>query len=176
MQENTPNQIILTDADGLESFTKDAMVVLALTRQEVESGHFASALERLHVLAGSRESAMRYQESLIFIVEGYDDDPRELQEIPEVREFFSKLTGHWPHWLWFLNRQLGSIPLLMSLLCKSEIRRDSSGVIGVEILDMNELQTKLLDLLGRGNAMFACFGITDEQANASVQSALDKLG
>ncbi len=91
MQENTPNQIILTDADGLESFTKDAMVVLALTRQEVESGHFASALERLHVLAGSRESAMRYQESLIFIVEGYDDDPRELQEIPEVREFFSNV-------------------------------------------------------------------------------------
>lgn len=175
MQKNIPPQIILTDADGLESFAKDATVVLALTRQEVESGNIASALERLHVLAGSRDSAMRYQESLLFVVEGYDDDPRELQEIREVRDFFANLTGHWPHWLWFLNRHMGSIPLLMSLLCDSAIVRDSSGVIGVEFLDIDEIKDKLADLFGRGNAMFACFGITVDQANASAKSAVNAL-
>lgn len=175
MQENTSPFIILTDAHGLESSTKDALVVLALTREEIESGLFASALERLHVLAGSRESALRYRESLVFVVDGYDDDPRELQEIPEVRVFFASLTIHWPHWLWFLTRRTGSITLLMSLLCDSEICRDSRGVIGVEFLDADDLSRKLMDLFARGNAMFDCFDITDDQAKASAQSALAEL-
>ena len=50
--------ITLTDADGLASFTDAAMLVLYLSREEVESANVASALERLHIIADTRESAM----------------------------------------------------------------------------------------------------------------------
>ena len=59
--------ITLTDADGLASFTDAAMLVLYLSREEVESGNVASALERLHIIADTRESASSYRESLVFI-------------------------------------------------------------------------------------------------------------
>ena len=115
--------ITLTDADGLASFTDAAMLVLYLSREEVESGNVASALERLHIIADTRESAMRYRESLVFIVCGYDEDPRELAEIPQVRAFFARLVQEWPHWLWFLSRGVGAVGLFMSLLCRVKIHR-----------------------------------------------------
>ena len=166
--------ITLTDADGLASFTDAAMLVLYLSREEVESGNVASALERLHIIADTRESAMRYRESLVFIVCGYDDDPRELAEIPQVRAFFARLVQEWPHWLWFLARGVGAVGLFMSLLCTVKIHR-SPGSFGSEFLDSAEMGAILGDLFERGNAIFYAYGITAQEANESAASAIAEL-
>lgn len=36
-------------------------------------------------------------------VSGYDDDPRELYEIPEVRRYLQGLDQEWPFWFFFLT-------------------------------------------------------------------------
>ena len=166
--------ITRTDADGLASFTDAAMLVLYLSREEVESANVASALERLHIIVDTRESAMRYRESLVFIVCGYDEDPRELAEIPQVRAFFARLVQEWPHWLWFLARGVGAIGLFMSLLCRVKIHR-SPGHYGTEFEDLAEVGAVMGDLFERGNAMFYAYGITTEQADASAESAVAEL-
>ena len=40
---------------------------------------------------------------LTFLVEGYDDDPREVYTIDEVRTFFQTLSRKWPYWLFFCD-------------------------------------------------------------------------
>lgn len=171
-RKNIP--VILTDADGLASFNESALLVLTLTRQEIEDASVASALERLHLITDTRESSMRYRESLVFMVLGYDDDPRELAEIPEVRAFFSRLVQEWPHWLWFLARNMGAIALLMSLLCTIKIHRSTNNS-GTEFVNPTQLGQVLDDLFQRGNAMFDAHGISDEMAKASAQSAVAEL-
>lgn len=166
--------LIRTDADGLADNTEPAVLVLDLTRREIESGNVASALERLMVMADTREAALRYRESLLIQVTGYEADRRELPEIPEVRAFFARLTREFPHWLWFLHRRVGAIPLLLALLCKVKIHR-AAGSYGTEFLDLNELQRCLLDLFARGNALFEVFDIPDEDAEASANSAVADL-
>lgn len=166
--------VILTDADGLASFNDSAFLVLTLTRHEIERGNISSALERLHLIADTQESAMRYRESLVFMIWGYDDDPRELAEIPEVRAFFARLVQEWPHWLWFLARNMGAIALFMSLICTVKIHR-SSGNSGTEFLNIPQMTQKLDDLFQRGNAMLDAYGISDEMARASAQSAVAEL-
>lgn len=158
------------DSDGLADFTGDALLVLEITRAEVESGNIASALDRLLVVAESRETALRYQESMALYVTGYDQDPRELPEIPEVRAFFARLCEEWPHWLWFLQRNIGAIPLLLALICSVKVHRFGTTT-ATEFLDREELSRKVMDLMQRGNAMFLVFGITPEQARASARSA-----
>ena len=92
-------RMMLTDAEGLANYSEAAFIVLDITRREIESGNIASVLERLHVLTDSAENVRRYRESLVFQIGGYDSDPRELPEIPEVRAFFRSLAAEWPHWL-----------------------------------------------------------------------------
>lgn len=81
--------LMRTDADGLANFNEDALVVLDLTRTEIEAGNISSALERLMALTDSKETALRFQESLLIHITGYDNDPRELVEVPEVRAFLA---------------------------------------------------------------------------------------
>ena len=174
MQNPPKPTVIRTDATGLASFTDDALLVLEISKREIEAGSIASSLERLHAVAESRETALRYKESLVIQVVGYDDDPRELAEIPEVRAFFARLTLEWPHWLWFLHRQVGAIHLLMALLCRIKIHRAGLRT-GTEFLDGKELAAKMIDLFERGNAMFQAFGISEAEAQASADSACAEL-
>lgn len=175
MSTPTPNyRVHRTDAQGLSEFTDDALLVLELTRREVEIGNIASALERLLVMTDTREAAMRFRENLLINVTGYEHDLRELVEIPEVRSFFTQLTLRWPHWMWFLCRNAGAIPMLMGFLCKVQVHRRGDRV-AMEFIDRQELGVKMLDLFERGNAMFTAFGITAEESRISAESACLEL-
>ncbi len=164
----------MTSADGLAENTAPALLVLDLTRNEIEFGNVASALERLMALTDTRESALLYRESLLFQVSGYDHDARELPEIPEVRAFFARLTQEWPHWLWFLHRGTGAIPLLFALLCQVTIHR-AVGAYGTEFLDSKEVNRCIVDLVERGSALFNAFAISKGDAEESTQSAVAEI-
>lgn len=167
-------QVLVTDADGFAENERSALVVLDISRREVESGNIASALERLLVMGDTREAVYRYRDSLLIQVRGYDNDPRELPEIPEVRAFFARLAQEWPDWLWFLHRRVGAIQLLVSLLCKVRIHK-VPGAYTTEFLDPDEMQRTILDLFSRGNALFEAYGVTDDEADSSASSAMTDL-
>ncbi len=166
--------IYLTDADGLANNELDAMLVLLVTRQQIESGRYASVLEQLYVMCDKRESVLRYRESMVLQVSGYDEDPRELPEIPEVRQFFARLNQEWPHWQWFIARGMGSIALLFSLLCSVKIHRSPAG-FGTEFLDSRELLTCFRDMSDRSLALFRAFNIDPELVRQSIESAGEEL-
>lgn len=45
--------VVRTDAAGLAAFEGDALLVLEISKREIETGNIASALERLHAIAES---------------------------------------------------------------------------------------------------------------------------
>lgn len=53
--------------------------------------------------------------TLMFVIEGYDDDPREIHSIPEIRRFYTAFHEAWPYWLYFCN--LETEALRMMVLC-----------------------------------------------------------
>lgn len=165
----------ITDVDGLAANTEPALIVLDITRREIESGNIASMLDRLHVLTDTRDNAFLYRESLVFQVRGYDFDRRELPEIPEVRAFFQSLVREWPHWMWFLHRGVGALGLLFSLLCDVRILRNADGSFGTEFSSHSELAAAVADMLGRGKALFVAHGISETEAGKSAATAVDEL-
>ena len=174
MHKERPTIILTTDPADVANTTEPAVLALMITRENIESCNFASTMERLNVLSATKDAAHRFRDSLIFIVLGYDDDRRGLAEIPEVRVFFARLAQEWPHWLWFLHREVGMIALFMSLLCQVHIQH-RGGQMGTEFLDRHELGRVMLDLFERGNAMFNAYAVSPEDANASAESAAREL-
>ena len=51
---------------------------------------------------------------MALVVEGYNNDPRELVDIPEARAIPRLLEAAWPHWAYFFNQVDDSIKLLLS--------------------------------------------------------------
>lgn len=82
----------------------DEQLLLVISREEVESQNTVPALGVLNSLLESPEKALAYKENVDLSFYGYDDDPRELFEIPEVRNFASQLDDKFPFWLFFLSR------------------------------------------------------------------------
>ena len=60
-------------------------VVLLISRREVEATDVLSIVSRLKPFLATREDAWRYRGQMTLVVDGYNDDPRELVDIPEVR-------------------------------------------------------------------------------------------
>lgn len=169
-----PAKIFLTDADGFAANSEPAFVILHISRKEIEACAIASALERLHVLTDTRAAVLEYRESLAFVVSGYDTESRELAEIPEVRAYFSRLSSEWPHWLWFLSRGTGSIPLLLSLLSRVRILRQGRK-FSTEFADLDGVRAVLHDLFRRGNALFAAYDIAVADVAESATTAVREV-
>lgn len=175
MTDDIEARIRCVDAQEMAKQDAPAIIILDISREEILAGDSSGALERLRVLTDSAENLRRYRECLIFQVRGYDEDPRVIVEIPEIRAFFDTLSQTWPYWLWFLRRDLGAVALFMSLLCRVEVLRDVDGSVGTEFLDMGELKSRLIDLFTRANPLFEAFQISPGEVISSAQSAAEEI-
>lgn len=164
----------------VDDFNKDNnqanFVVLEIPRSCIETAYFASTLEKLYALTDTKKNIETFRGNVAFSVTGYDNDPRELPEIPEVREFFRALTEEWPHWLWFLSRNTGLLRTLMLMLILCDISSHSTepGLVNYSV-SQNDMARKLEDLLVRGNALFEMNDISQADKVDSLKSAMEEL-
>jgi hypothetical protein len=133
-------------------------VILMISRRQVESADIASVLTKLKPFLAAREDAWLYRGQMCLSVDGYNEDPRELVDIPEVRAFLQLLNEHWPYWAYFFNQVDGSIKLLACCVCGANF----PGKCVIEIDG-----TKLVEFLRRGfggmNAIFEKFGFPENE-------------
>jgi hypothetical protein len=92
------------------------LICYQFSRDRVEAGDakdFLSRFGKFRVPVGRQLQGM--MNSLALMIEGYDDDPREIYAIPEVRTFYQQLWQRWPYWLYFCN--LDTENLMMMVMC-----------------------------------------------------------
>jgi hypothetical protein len=135
----------ITLTDGA-SFDANAhlgdFIVVQFSRAEVERGLIGDALDRLRLISDDREKFCRFENSVAFTFEGYDQDPREVQEIPEVVTFFRTLTEQWPYWLHFIQRDIqeqDQLSLVLKLLNDCEIVSFSANRFSIRFKDMDKV-------------------------------------
>jgi hypothetical protein len=79
-------------------------LILVVSREQVESADITDVLDVLEKLLTSPEIALEFCERVDITFDGYNDDARELFEIPEVRNFVYELDNQFPFWLYFLSK------------------------------------------------------------------------
>jgi hypothetical protein len=80
------------------------VIVCQFSRLKVERGdfrHFLNLYAPDKWPTGRRLREM--MDCMMFCIEGYDRDERELHSIPEVRKFYRAFHAAWPYWLYFTN-------------------------------------------------------------------------
>lgn len=124
-------------------------VVLMISRRQVEEHDIASVLKELRLLLATREDTWLYRGQMGLAVDGYNDDARELVDIPEVRAFLRALERQWPYWAFFFNQVDDSIKILALCVCGSSY----PGCGAVEI-DTEKLRGFLLRGFAGMNSLF----------------------
>jgi len=134
------------------STVKDQQIFVVCDSASIATGDIAGVLSSLKSLSGDRSSAMSAEGAVTLVFDGYDDDRRELEAIPEVREWFAKLYEAWPYWSFFASRVDQTVPLVLTLLLPGETVAGEPGMAAREY-DPNELRPLLLELFLHQNEL-----------------------
>ena len=131
---------------------KDQQVIVVCDSAAVTAGDIAGVLTALKSLSSDRSSAMSAEGAVTLVFHGYDDDPRELETIPEVRAWFARLFEAWPYWPFFASRIDQTVPLVLSLLLSGEAVAGEPGMVGWSF-DLDELKPLLLEMFDHQNEL-----------------------
>lgn len=111
--------------------------VIVVTRDEVEGRVAPTSIESLKSCLSTPARAKSFFEKLDIAFHGYDDDKRELFEIPEVRNFVSRLDDQFPFWLFFLTKKGLGLQCIMLCLMPPYLTEETKRTVLPERL--NEL-------------------------------------
>lgn len=110
-------------------------VILMISRRQVEQGDMNSVLGRLKILTAAREDVWRYRGQMSLVVDGYDEDPRELIDIPQVRNFLREFSMAWPYWGFFFNQIDDSLMILGACVCGKDFPGAGTVEMDVKLLE-----------------------------------------
>jgi hypothetical protein len=77
--------------------------VLQIPQEAIQNCDTSEYVTLLHGATGSLQSFEAEFQRYVFLVSGYDNDQKELYQIPEVVRFIKDLNSKLPFWLYFIN-------------------------------------------------------------------------
>jgi hypothetical protein len=87
-------------------------------RADVEEGNIEPTMSVLIRLLRDKDSVERFRNRVTICFDGYDDDPRELHQIEEVRRFVAALDLEFPFWFYFIDLGDDVLIVLSLILCR----------------------------------------------------------
>ena len=155
---------------------KEELVVVEFARRHIESGDIKEILKDvLSPMAKTRENAELFEGRVTFFFSGWDDDPRETAEIPELRAWFGLLTGEFPFWLHFAEKQGDTLFHVLRLLCDGCYeKKPEMGMVIWRFDDMKEFSTVTRTLFGYMNGLYVRLGLPEEM-NRRVTEEVGQL-
>lgn len=107
---------------------RDAIIYVA-ARDDVESRSVENALGFFDRLLSTDRFATENRGKVWLTIWGYDDDSRELWEIPEVRDWITSLDRAIDSWFWHLSSRREVAGLLLVFLCQTAVQRIEGGYV-----------------------------------------------
>lgn len=141
-------------------------VGIVISRKEIESLDIAAVLKSLESMLYDAETVQAFQGQMCLSFQGYDNDPRELYEIPEVRRYMALLDSNFPYWFYFHSTTDGTLKMIAFCLC--ETRKIGAGLANPE---PEELQTFIMKHFDALNRLFDHYHL-DESINEAVSNQI----
>ena len=146
-------------SEGEINWEPDSIHLVA-SRSDLVATNTEEILQSLRNINSSKENALRFRGSVDIGVHGYNDDDRELYEIPEVCRFYELLTTQFPYLFFFLNLQLPTLKAIAFCVCGARL-------VGNGRVEVNngKLSTFLQSQFSGLNALFQDYGLDDDYPN-----------
>ena len=160
---------------GKQSVSKETMI-FALKRAEIESGDLTRIFSNFGPMMPPKK-LRAIQGKILFTIDGYDDNPAELYEIPVVREYFFMAHRVWGGWLFFAELETACLKMVACCLSKNLTAKKLAGNQKHQVFLR---RGELLDFMEEGIAPAAFFhartGGTKESGLKHLHSVARYLG
>jgi len=144
-------------------------VILEVSRKQTEDCNIDDQLNNLRLFLKDRENVIKGREKIAISFGGYDNDPRELYEITEVRKYVSTLDGAFPYLFYFCSLSYPTIRVFAMCTCK--VTKVAGGVV----LDQKDLQNFLMYHFQYLNELCSTYNLGDAIADQVTDEVLKHL-
>ena len=141
-------------------------LLVSVSREDVESHDISWTLDILSGLLADAATVENFQGRVNVSFAGFDDDPREIYEIPEIRRFCSELDKKFPYWLYFLSTDDSSLKMMVFCLCK--IEKKGPGLVMLDNIDLGRF---LYTHFPPFNELFAKYSL-NEHTNRTISDKI----
>ncbi len=148
----------------------DIIVGLRISPREINSHDTSRSLALLNGLTQEKDIAWIARGKLVLSVDGYDNDSRELYEIPEVRRFIRSLHTRWKYWFFFANENYATLPIVC--FCINGGTKVTPNVTQVDADSFDRFYRECADAC---NDLCDKFGFPEEANQKQLLSAYQQL-
>lgn len=154
----------------------DQWVVAVLSRRQIEQCDLDPVVESLDDMVADRPTIEKTAGTVCFLVDGYNDDARELYEIPEVRTAFSKLEQRCPWWLHLVRPDFDDgMRLWFTTRLSIVVHSRGPGDVLVECADPDELNS-LIDQATSGMlSLYRAKGLPESWIASRLQATTEAI-
>ncbi|ADU32502.1 hypothetical protein [Evansella cellulosilytica] len=140
-QNNEQIKVEIREIDReLSNLEGYANISLKVSRENVERGRIQKHLNFVNQLEKNKDIR---NNSLMIFFDGYENDAREIIEIPEVRKWVSRLFKKKPHIFYYLSDN-ETISIFLLCISKSKIVKSDNQTATYEITLENHIITKIM--------------------------------
>lgn len=122
------------------STVKEDLIVLQVMKPSVMECDPSHLLNLLKELSTTRDQLVSYEGCMTLVFDGWDNDPRETAEIPEIRAYFAELTQQFPFWLHYAEKAGDTFFHILRLLCTGHYERKTPGMVAWCFDDLEEMK------------------------------------
>jgi hypothetical protein len=146
-----------------------SLIFYKFSRDKVEDGDFSHFLSLYGPDKLPTGRALRdMMNCFVFCIEGWDEDPREIHMIPEIRRFYAAFHEAWPYWLFFCNFHVDTMRA-MAMCCLPEV-----STMKVDGQEKVSVTCNPLQILGFLKHDFLPMNLMCEQAGMSERGIYDR--
>jgi hypothetical protein len=130
-------------------------ILFVISREQIERFDIGESIDFLRSLLppDPPDAVWKLKGRISLVVSGYDGDPRELFEIPEVCRYLKALDDLWPYWFFFFSQADESL-MVLAMCLASAIEVDP----GRAYVDPEDLSRFLERGLSAVNRIFDTYG------------------
>jgi hypothetical protein len=146
-------------------------VIFAIDKFDVERFAIEEPLRALNAMAATAATTRDYAGRVEFMFSGYENDPRELYSIHEVRKFVRALTEKFPYWFHFCTKSGDSLWVVVQCLLPVGLVTVVDGV-ATTAMDTDAWNSKTSDLFGFMNGLYHHHGLSQEENSETTRQVL----
>ncbi len=151
-----------------------AVLALVFSRPEVVQAGVGRAVDDLMALIEDDRLRRQLAHGVVFIFEGWDNDPRPLHQIPECRRYFAALHALFPYWLHFLVPDPQMWAVLLTLLMDADTQGVQPGTADARV-SMDEARSVINSMLTPMNTLHVDMALSCDERQSIFDVSLKAI-
>lgn len=153
----------------------DQIIVLSIEHESIQRGEIAYAMTHMWPMVSTAAAMCEHAHCLTLAFQGYDHDPRELYEVPEVRAYVRKLMTHCPWLALLLSKWDSGIFQLLPALLGEAIKVSRSGTRASVEIDGREASQLAMRCIKGAGAHLEQLGLAQADADRLVNELVTEI-